>query len=114
MENNISIEKRCSYQPSKHLYQKAEAAGLEITSSEFASKMDSVDELRGWRNDFCYPRNRDLPPGLCLCELFIYFLDFQLFKVSFILKNHVFVRLYIFSWQNGLGGNIETHHILAF
>ena len=49
--------------PHATLRQKAESAGLQLYSTEFASLMDKQDPLFKFRRLFCYPKAADCPSG---------------------------------------------------
>jgi len=61
MENGTTTNQRCNFEPAKRLKKIAETHGLELTSKDFATLMDSEDELRDVRKEFFYPTNKGLP-----------------------------------------------------
>ncbi len=52
-----------SVHPAHVLTQKAEDWGCDVSSSEFADKMDAEDRIACLREDFFYPLKKTLPGG---------------------------------------------------
>lgn len=52
-----------SLTPQEDMLKKAAHWKCTITSLTFAQKMDAQDQLRHFRNQFHYPKSRDLPGG---------------------------------------------------
>ncbi|XP_001630669.3 kynureninase isoform X2 [Nematostella vectensis] len=56
-----NLASRMAYKPTQTLRKLAEKSSLDIVSREFADYMDSKDPLRKMRDEFFYPRVKDLP-----------------------------------------------------
>ena len=67
MASNDELRKKCSeqlnYEPTQTLLRLAKEKNLEITDVAFASLLDEQDELKGFRDEFYYPKMKDLPLG---------------------------------------------------
>lgn len=67
MASNDGLRKKCSeqlnYEPAQTLLRLAKEKNLEITDIAFASLLDEQDELKSLRDEFHYPKIKDLPRG---------------------------------------------------
>ncbi|XP_022787723.1 kynureninase-like [Stylophora pistillata] len=65
MTSYDDLRKKCSeqlnFEPFQTLIRLAKSAELEITDAKFAHMMDDSDELKNLREEFFYPKIRDLP-----------------------------------------------------
>lgn len=65
MKSYDDLRKKCSeqlnFEPFQTLIRLAKSAELEITDAKFAHMMDDSDELKNLREEFFYPKIRDLP-----------------------------------------------------
>lgn len=75
----ISVEelkKKCgerlNFKPFQTLLNVANSSELNITATAFARLLDERDELKNLREEFHYPKMKDLPPGK------LKFIDFDL------------------------------------
>lgn len=50
-----------THHPLEQLKMIAQEQGLDLTDRGFAEYMDSIDPIRHLREDFCYPKMKDLP-----------------------------------------------------
>ena len=57
--------------PLDQLEEIARGQGLDITDRKFAEYMDSIDPIGHLREDFSYPKMKDLPKSRCLLVLII-------------------------------------------
>ena len=61
------IKKKCgeqlNFEPFQTLLKLAESNELDITDAAFARLLDERDELKNLREDFHYPKMKDLPLG---------------------------------------------------
>ena len=61
------LKKKCSkqlsFEPFQTLVQLAKSAELQITDAGFAKMLDERDELKNLRDEFFYPKMKDLPSG---------------------------------------------------
>ena len=65
--SNGELKKKCgeqlNFEPCQTLLRLAKSAELEITDAEFARLMDDKDDLKNFREEFYYPKVKDLPLG---------------------------------------------------
>lgn len=61
------LKKKCSeqlnFEPFQTLLRLAKSSEVEITDTEFARLLDEQDELKNLREEFHYPKMKDLPSG---------------------------------------------------
>lgn len=60
MKNGVS-NGNTTHHPLEQLKMIAQEQGLDLTDRRFAEYMDSIDPIRHLREDFCYPKMKDLP-----------------------------------------------------
>ena len=62
------IQMKCSeqlnFEPARTLMRLLKEAKLQISEEAFAKFLDERDELKNLREDFWYPKMKDLPPGV--------------------------------------------------
>ena len=67
MASNGSLKNKYSeqvnYEPARTLLGLAKEQNLEVTDEAFARLLDQQDELRNLRDEFHYPKMKDLPLG---------------------------------------------------
>lgn len=67
MTSSDELKKKCGeqlhFEPFQTLMRLAKSAELDITDARFARLLDERDELKNLREEFHYPKMKDLPSG---------------------------------------------------
>ena len=67
MTSNGELKTKCSdqlnFEPARTVLRLAKESNLEITDEAFATFLDERDELKNLRQEFYYPKTKDLPLG---------------------------------------------------
>ena len=53
--------------PNEQLEKIANDNNIDLKDEEFAKLLDEKDDLNWCREEFCYPKNKTLPPSKLLC-----------------------------------------------
>ena len=56
--------KQLNFKPARTLIRLLKETKLQISDEAFAKFLDEQDELKNLREDFWYPKMKDLPPGI--------------------------------------------------
>lgn len=57
------LSKQLNYEPARKILRLVRENNLEVTDEAFAKLLDEQDELKNLRDEFYYPKMKDLPLG---------------------------------------------------
>ena len=62
-ELRTKYSEQLNFEPARTVLRLAKESNLEITDEAFAKLLDEQDELKNFRQEFYYPKMKDLPLG---------------------------------------------------